>query len=66
MSKIDWKGKAIERSQEIKRLNKRIKELTKSRDDWKEKSAGHKVRAENLEELLKKLKINLSKLAEIQ
>ena len=66
MSKTDWKGKAIERSQDVKRLKKRIRELTKSRDDWKEKSAGHKAYAENLEELLKKLKTNLSKLAEIQ
>lgn len=33
-----WKNKAGYRSQEIKKLNKRIKELKESRDNWKNKA----------------------------
>ena len=32
-----WKDKAIERRKEIDKLKKRIKELEKSRDNWKSK-----------------------------
>jgi hypothetical protein len=66
MSKIDWKKKTTEYSQDKKRLNKRIKELTKSRDEWKAKSIHHKARADKMATDLKKLKLSLNKLAEIQ
>ena len=66
MSKTDWKSKAIENAVDKKRLNKRIKELTKSRDEWKAKSIGHKARADKLASDLKKLKTKLNELAEIQ
>jgi uncharacterized phage infection (PIP) family protein YhgE len=66
MSKTDWKSKATEYSQDKKRLKKRNKELTKSRDDWKAKSIHYKSRADKLATDLKKLKTNLNKLAEIQ
>jgi hypothetical protein len=65
MSKTDWKSKAKENSLDKKRLNKKIKELTKSRDDWKTKSIANKSRADKHEADLKKLKKNLNKLTEI-
>jgi hypothetical protein len=52
----DWKKKAMDYSRENKVLNKRIKELTHSRDGWKQKSAGHKKRADDLEAEKKKSK----------
>ena len=65
MSKTDWKDKTKEKSLENKRLNKRIKEITKSRDEWKKKSIGHKARADKLASDLKKLKTKLNELADI-
>jgi F0F1-type ATP synthase assembly protein I len=44
----DWKSKTTEYSRDKKQLKKRIKELTKSRDEWKEKSIRHKERADKL------------------
>ena len=66
MSKTDWKSKSIESSRDKKRLNKRIKELTTSRDEWKAKSIDHKARADKLAADLKKFKTKLNELAEIQ
>jgi hypothetical protein len=63
MQPTDWKQKAIQRSRENKRLNKRIKELSYSRDDWKEKAVGHKARADKMEGDLKKTKSWLSAIA---
>jgi len=37
MAKIDWKSKASEYARDKKSMKKRIKEVTKSRDEWKEK-----------------------------
>ena len=58
MSKTDWKNKATENSRDKKRLNKKIKELTISRDQWKAKSIHHKARADKAEADLQKLKKN--------
>jgi len=66
MVTTDWKSKATEYSIDKKRLKKRIKELTKSRDEWKEKSMRHKERADRLSADLKKIKNRLSELADIQ
>jgi len=66
MSTTDWKSKATENSRDKKRLNKRIKELTTSRDEWKAKSIAHKSRADKLASDLKKLKTKLNELVEIQ
>ena len=60
--KADWKRKAIEGAIEKKRLNKRIKELTNSRDGWRDKSIHHKKRADRLAADLKKIKNRLSEL----
>jgi hypothetical protein len=38
MIDIDWKDRAIESRYENKSLKKRIKELTVSRDTWREKA----------------------------
>jgi uncharacterized coiled-coil DUF342 family protein len=62
MVTIDWKAKALESTRDKKQLKKRIKELTKSRDEWKEKSMRHKERADNLANDLKKIKNKLNEL----
>jgi len=56
----NYKRIAHERSVENKRINKRIKEIEKSRDSWKVKSLSHKERADKLEMELKKIKDKLS------
>ena len=66
MTKTDWKSKAIEKTRENKQLKKRIKELTKSRDEWKAKSIHHKSRAGKPVSDLKKLKDKLVKMTDIQ
>jgi hypothetical protein len=66
MVKTDWKSKATEYSLDRKRLKKRIKEVTVSRDQWKDKSMRHKVRADKLESDLKKLKSKLTEIIDIQ
>jgi hypothetical protein len=59
MEKTDWKSKAMEYAHDKKRLKKRIKELTISRDEWKEKSINHKTRADKLEADFNKIKKKL-------
>jgi hypothetical protein len=49
-----WKSKAKEKSSELKKLKKKIKELTQSRDKWKKTAKKNKARNKNLEEKLKK------------
>ena len=44
-----WKEKAIARRLENKELNKRHKEVTRGRDNWKEKYMKQKSRADRLE-----------------
>lgn len=62
MANTDWKNKATEYSCDKKFLKKRIKELTKSRDEWKDKSIRHKARADKLEADIKKIKNKLNEL----
>ncbi|MBC6367268.1 hypothetical protein [Algoriphagus sp. AK58] len=57
-----WKERAISRRLENKELNKRRKELIKSRDGWKEKYMVQKEKADKLEhdlELIKKKLIEI-------
>ena len=56
----------MENARDKKRLNKKIKEVTISRDQWKAKSIGHKARADKLEADLKKLKDKLTEMLDIQ
>ena len=62
----DWKIKASEYALINKQLKKRIKELIKSRDDWKEKSINNKARADKLFADIKMIKTKLNELVEIQ
>ncbi|GHT19777.1 hypothetical protein FACS189429_7730 [Bacteroidia bacterium] len=62
MQTTDWKHKTTEGSLKNKALKKRVKELTKSRDDWKAKAIRHKERADNLENDLKKIKDKLNEI----
>lgn len=41
-SEGNWKKKAIERNEEIKKLKKKVDELTKSRNKWKDKATNIK------------------------
>ena len=66
MAKIDWKSKASEYARDKKSLKKRIKEVTKSREEWKEKSIRHKARADKLEADIKKIKDKLVELIDTQ
>jgi len=65
MVTTDWKSKATQCSRENKKLKKRIKELTVSRDNWKEKSIRYKERGDNLSTDLKKIKNRLNELIDI-
>jgi hypothetical protein len=49
-----WKSRSVRRNAENKELKKRIKELTKSRDNWKEK---YKMKREASDLLSKELEI---------
>ena len=66
MSKTDWKSKATENARDKKRMNKTIREVTKSRDEWKAKSIRHKARADKLEADLQKLKKKMIEMLDIQ
>jgi len=66
MTKTDWKSKAGDYARDKKFLKKRIKEVSKSRDEWKEKSIRHKARADKLEADIKKIKDKLSELIDTQ
>jgi len=50
----EWKEKAKERGQEIKRLKKQIKEISKSKNKWKDKAESFKLRNKIIEDILKK------------
>jgi hypothetical protein len=60
MDTMKLKEKLKRANQENKRKNKRIKELTKSRDEWKRKSLMHKKNEDELQQLVKKTKSQLS------
>ena len=66
MVRTDWKSKATEYARDKKQLKKRIKELAKSRDEWKEKSIRHKEQADHLAADIKKIKDKLNELIDIQ
>jgi hypothetical protein len=57
-----WKERAISRRLENKELNKRRKELVKSRDGWKEKYMVQKEKADKLEHDLELIKKKLNEI----
>jgi hypothetical protein len=58
-----WKQKAIERRLENKELNKRIKELKRSRDNWKNKYVDEKKITCSFKQELTLIKKKLTKIA---
>ncbi|MDR1022693.1 MAG: hypothetical protein LBL94_05415 [Prevotellaceae bacterium] len=45
----EWKKKAVAQTHKNKASRKRIKEISKSRDDWRKKAISHKARADKYE-----------------
>jgi len=62
---IDWKVRAHERRLVNKALQKRIKELIESRDNWKKKSILHKAEVDNLREKMDAIKKKINQISEI-
>lgn len=62
MSNIDWKERAISRRLENKKLKKRIKELTISRDVWKEKAIERKTTITQQNKQIAFIKKNIQKI----
>ncbi len=58
----DWKQKALKRGKEAKALNKRIRELTTSRDLWKIKYIESKAQCDIWEGELVKIKKKLNEI----
>jgi hypothetical protein len=65
MSEIDWKTRSIDRRLENKKLKKKCKELTISRDGWKEKAIKRKADVNVLNKQLSVVKKNIQKIANI-
>lgn len=59
-----WKSRAIERREENKALKKRIKEITQSRDNWKNKYKDTKIQKDLYESELNKIKKKLNEIIE--
>ncbi len=59
MLESDWKHRSIERRLEIKRLRKKCKELTISRDGWKTKAIERKAGINVLKKQLSDVKKNV-------
>lgn len=58
---IDWEYRAKNRRIENKALKKRIKELSTSRDNWKEKAQEFQEKYEGTEKILKSLEKTFKK-----
>jgi hypothetical protein len=58
----EWKKKAVAQTHKNKASRKRIKEISKSRDDWKRKAISHKARADKYESDFKKTKYIFQKM----
>jgi hypothetical protein len=65
MLESDWKMRAIDRRIENKKLKKKCKELTISRDGWKEKAIKRKADVNVLNKQLLAVKKNIQKIANI-
>jgi hypothetical protein len=62
LNNADWKQKSIKRGKEAKALNKRIRELTVSRDSWKDKYTESKKQCIVWENELNKIKKKLNEI----
>ena len=65
MLETDWKVRAIDRRIENKRLKKKCKELTISRDGWKEKAIKRKAAINVLDKQLSAVKKNIQRIINI-
>jgi hypothetical protein len=65
MLEIDWKIRAIDRRLENKKLKKKCKELTISRDGWKEKAIKRKADVNVLNKQLSVVKKNIQKIVNL-
>jgi len=61
-SPTDWKAKSIQRGKQFKILNKRIRELTLSRDNWKRKYLQSSQDSVDLKSELIKIKKKLNEI----
>ncbi len=59
---VDWKSKSIERAKQVKALNKRIREITFSRNNWKGKFMQTKKESAIWKGKLMKLKKKLNEI----
>jgi hypothetical protein len=59
---LHWKERAIERRLENKELNKRRRELIKSRDNWKRKCIEQKSLADSLKKEIASIKKKLNEI----
>lgn len=57
-----WKSKAVKRNLEIKELKKRIKEIIRGRDNWKEKYKQQRLLTEKYQKELEQIKKKIEKL----
>ena len=65
MSNIDWKERAINRRLLNKELKKRIKELTISRDSWREKAIERKETINQQNKYIAAIKKNIQKIMQL-
>ena len=65
MLESDWKVRAISRRLKNKKLKKKCKELTISRDSWKEKAIKRKADIDVLNKQLSAVKKNIQKIINI-
>ena len=65
MSAINWKHRAINRRLENKKVKKRIKELTTSRDSWKLKALERKKTINQQNKYITAIKKNIQKIMQI-
>ena len=59
---IYWKSRSVNRNAENKELKKKIKELTNSRNSWKEKYKAKKSLSERLEKEIEFIKKKIEKI----
>jgi len=65
MANIDWETRAKDRRIENKRLHKKIKELTISRDGWKQKAIQRKESLDGMAKKMGNVKKNLQKVMDL-
>jgi bacterioferritin (cytochrome b1) len=65
MANIDWESRAKQRSKELKRANKKIREEITSRDLWKQKYIDRETEIKVLKKQLAIVKKNLQQIMDL-